>query len=82
MAARLSISDARENLSDIMNRVRYRGERVILRRHNRDVAAVVPIEDLEALQRMEDEADVKDALKALKEPGAIPWERVKKKARL
>ena len=82
MAARLSISDARENLSDIMNRVRYRGERVILRRHNRDVAAVVPIEDLEALQRMEDEADGKDALKARKEPGAIPGERVKKKARL
>jgi prevent-host-death family protein len=68
MPARLSASRAREKFADIVNRVEYGGERVIVRRHNRDVAAVIPIEDLELLQRVEDRMDVKDALKALREP--------------
>ena len=68
MAPRVSASVAREKFADIVNRVEYRGERVIVRRHNRDVAAVIPIEDLELLQRVEDQMDIKDALKALKEP--------------
>jgi prevent-host-death family protein len=65
---RVSASVAREKFADIVNRVEYRGERVIVRRHNRDVAAVIPIEDLELLRRVEDRMDIKDALKALKEP--------------
>ena len=68
MAPTMNASVAREKFADIVNRVEYRGERVVLRRHNRDVAAVIPIEDLELLQRMEDRIDIKDALKALKEP--------------
>jgi len=64
----MSASVARERFADIVNRAEYRGERVIVRRHNRDVAAVIPIEDLELLQRVEDQMDIKDALKALKEP--------------
>ncbi|HLB87577.1 MAG TPA: type II toxin-antitoxin system Phd/YefM family antitoxin [Terriglobales bacterium] len=67
-APRMNASAARENFADIVNRVAYRGERVIVRRHNRDVAAVIPIEDLELLQRVEDHMDIKDALKALREP--------------
>jgi antitoxin Phd len=68
MAPKVNASVAREKFADIVNRVEYRGERVILRRHNRDVAVVVPMEDLELLQRVEDHMDIKDALKALKEP--------------
>ena len=68
MTARVSASVAREKFAEIVNRVEYRGERVIVRRHNRDVAAVIPVEDLELLQRVEDQMDIKDALKALKEP--------------
>ena len=68
MASRMSASAAREKFADIVNRVEYRGERVVVRRHNRDVAAVVPIEDLELLQKVENRLDIKDALKALREP--------------
>jgi prevent-host-death family protein len=68
VAPRVSASVAREKFADIVNRVEYRGERVILHRHNRDVAVVIPIEDLELLQRIEDRMDIKDALKALQEP--------------
>jgi prevent-host-death family protein len=68
VARRMSTSVAREQFADIMNRVEYRGERVIVSRRNREVAAVVPIEDLELLRRVEEKLDIKDALKALKEP--------------
>jgi len=73
----MSASVARERFADIVNRAEYRGERVIVRRHNRDVAAVIPIEDLELLQRVEDQMDIKDALKALKEPRGKTSKQVK-----
>jgi prevent-host-death family protein len=82
MPAKLSASAARQNFSDILNRAAYGRERVLIHRGKKAVAAVVPIEDLDLLERLEDEFDVKAALEALKEPGAIPWETVKKKLRL
>jgi hypothetical protein len=51
-----------------------------LRRGRKVVAAVVPIEDLRLLQRLEDEEDILDARTALREArrkGSIPWEKVK-----
>ena len=55
-----------------------RGARVVVQSSGRDMAALVPLEDLEALERLEDEADVRAAREALAEPGPnIPWEKVK-----
>jgi prevent-host-death family protein len=82
MPEKLTASVARQNFSDILNRAAYRGERVVVHRGKKPVAAVVPIEDLELLEKLEDELDVAAARKALKEPGAIPWTTVKKKLRL
>jgi len=77
----LESSAARDNFSDTLNRVSYKKERVVIRRHGKDVAAVVPIEDLQFLEKMEDRLDLEEALAALKEAEGeelIPWERVKK----
>lgn len=49
----LSISEARESLAEIVNRVVYRGERVMLRRHGKPVAALVSADDLERLAALE-----------------------------
>jgi prevent-host-death family protein len=49
----LSISQARDSLSEIINRVAYRGERVVLRRHGKAVAALVSAADLERLAKFE-----------------------------
>lgn len=51
--AELSISEARDSLAEIINRVAYRGERVILRRHGKAVAALVSASDLERLAALE-----------------------------
>ena len=65
-----------------VGRAEYRGERVIVHRGNKAVAAVVPIEDVELLEKLEDEIDITAAREALKDPRTIPWETVKKKLRL
>lgn len=75
---RMQASKARDDFSDTLNRVAYTGERVVLRRHGKDIAAIVPIEDLEMIEAIEDRIDVEAAKKALKEKGpSIPWKKLK-----
>jgi prevent-host-death family protein len=57
----LNITDIRENLADALNRVAYAGERIILKRRTKSVAALVSIEDLALLEQLEDAQDVKAA---------------------
>lgn len=74
------ISEARESFSTTINRVAFGGERVVLTRHGRRVAAVVPIEDLDLLERLEDARDLDEVRSALADPedrNRIGWEELK-----
>jgi prevent-host-death family protein len=78
-ASHVSVSEARQDFAELVNRAAYRGERVRVVRRGREIAAIVPIEDVELLERLEDEVDLKAALDALADPEnavPIPWERV------
>ncbi len=75
----MSIKEVRDNLADALNRVAYGGERVVLARRGKGVAALVSMEDLQLLQQMEDRADVRAARKALKDKGEITLEEYRKK---
>lgn len=46
------MTQARADLAELVNRVAYSGERVVLTRHGRPVAALVSAEDLELLDRL------------------------------
>jgi methylated-DNA-[protein]-cysteine S-methyltransferase len=46
----LPTSEARAELSDLVNRVAYGGERIVLERHGRHVAALVPMTDFARLE--------------------------------
>jgi prevent-host-death family protein len=48
----LNVSDIRKNLADILNQVAYGGTRVVLGRRGREIAALVPIQDLESLRQL------------------------------
>ncbi len=75
----IPISEAREHLADLGNRVSLRGERLVIERRGKKLFALVPMEDMELLERLEDEIDINMARKAMKEGGAnISWEKVKK----
>ena len=76
---RIAASEAREKFATILNEVAFGGERILLHRHGKDVAAVVPIEDVELLEALEDKMDLDAARKALAEKGPrIKWEQLKK----
>ena len=71
-----ALREFRRKLSGITGRVQHRGERVIVSRNGKPAFAVVPVDDLEALQRLEDEIDPADARKAHSERGRnIPLKR-------
>jgi len=73
----IGVTEVRDNLAEIINRVAYGGERVVLRRRRKGVAAVVSMEDLELLQALEDRSDLAAALKARQEKGAISLQKIK-----
>jgi prevent-host-death family protein len=52
--ADISTVDARNQFADLVNRVGFGKERVILTRHGKPVAAMIPIEDLEYLESIEE----------------------------
>jgi prevent-host-death family protein len=61
-----------------------KGERFLLKRHGKRVAAVVSVRDLAYLRALEDKIDREAADAALKdaeEHGTIPWEVLKAKKR-
>jgi prevent-host-death family protein len=70
--------DARAQFAELVNRAAYGHERITLMRRGKGVAAIVPLEDLELLEMLEDQIDLREAEKALKEEGSIPWEKVRK----
>lgn len=79
-AGRISVSEARQDFAEIVNRAAYGGERVRVVRRGRAVAAIVPIADVELLERIEDELDLEAAREALADPEnavPIPWEQAK-----
>ena len=78
--AERGISEARESFSTTVNRVAFGGERVVLTRHDRRVAAVVPIEDLDLIEALEDARDLDEVRAALADPAnreRIGWEELK-----
>ena len=82
MGTERRISEARGDFSDTINRVAYRGERVVLTRHGRRVAAVVPVEDLDLLEALEDARDLDEVRGALADPenrDRVGWEDLKAK---
>ena len=79
----LEVTDARQKLADTINRVAYGKERILLRRRGKDMAALVPVEDLALLEELEDRSDVEAARAALAQSKRrIPYEQARRELRL
>ncbi len=76
-AKNISATEAREKFSEVVNRVRYGRERILLGRHGHEQAAIVPVEDLRLLEQLEDALDLSAARKALRESGTVSWEELR-----
>jgi prevent-host-death family protein len=76
----MPITAARDDLSEVVNRVAYSKERICLTRHGKDVACVVSVEEARLLDLIEDRLDLSDALEALaemREQGPVSWDGLK-----
>jgi len=71
---RLNVSKARQEFSDVVNRSAYGKKRTIISRRGKDLAAVIPVEEVRLLERLTrevmDRIDIEDARAALKEAEA------------
>lgn len=73
-------TDLRSELSEVLNRVAFGKERVVVTRHGKELVALVPLEDMQLLEDLEDRIDLEKTRAALEEAkaqGTIPWEKVK-----
>lgn len=59
--------EAKEEFSDLISRVSHNKERIILTRRGKEVAAIIPIEDLVLLEASQNKFDLHDAMESLKE---------------
>lgn len=75
---RLAVSAMREALSETLNRVAFGGERVVIQRHDKDVAVLIGAQDFARLLELERAAYLSVARKAMTESqGEVGWEEVK-----
>lgn len=72
----IAAAEARAHLSDLLGRVYYGGERVVITRQKRRCAALVSIEDLELLEQLEDLALTDMAREAIAKHQATDEERL------
>lgn len=78
-AISMSAAEARESLAEVINRVAYGQERIVLTRHGKALVAMVPIDDLEALERFQDYLDglaADEAWEEYQREGGVPIEVV------
>ncbi len=81
----LTVAEVRQEFAEVLNRVAYGKSRLVVTRHGKRVAAVIPIEDLELIEKLEDAHDVREARKALEDVrkrGSVPWTSIKKTNKL
>ncbi len=62
-------AEARKRFADLVNKVAYGKEQIVLTRRGQEIAALISIEELTLLQHIEDHLDIEDANKALSDSG-------------
>jgi len=76
----ISTVEARDQFSTVINRAAFGKERVVLTRRGKEIAAVVPMEDVRILEELKDHPDLADTRSALaeaKKKRTVPRKKLK-----
>ena len=79
MAYEIPVTQARAELADLINRVVYGGERVVVTRHGKPLVALVSADDLRRLEETQELAEVAEepvvsAVSTVREVASAPGE--------
>jgi prevent-host-death family protein len=77
----ITTAEARKNLSELLNRAAYGGERFVVTRHGKELVAIVPLEEASLLDRLRillEARNFEAALKEIAEAGTVPWDEVRR----
>jgi prevent-host-death family protein len=79
---RIPVTKARKTLSDVVSHVAFGGDRVVLSRNGRDLAAIIPMDVYRRIEAEEDRLDLADLRRAKREADErgekpIPYEEVR-----
>ncbi|MCX3288194.1 type II toxin-antitoxin system Phd/YefM family antitoxin [Streptomyces sp. NEAU-H22] len=76
MAYEIPVTQARAELADLINRVVYAGERVVVTRHGKPLVALVSADDLRRLEETQElaEEQVVSAVSTVREVASAPGE--------
>jgi prevent-host-death family protein len=76
---KLDVTKARQAFAETVNQVAYKGERVLIQKHGKPVAALVPVADLELIEWLEDQIDVEEARRIMADAAdrIVPWKKAK-----
>ncbi|MEU3526247.1 type II toxin-antitoxin system Phd/YefM family antitoxin [Streptomyces sp. NPDC038707] len=80
MAYEIPVTQARAELAELINRVVYGGERVVVTRHGKPLVALVSAADLERLVALDEagepgEERIISSVSGVQEAGSVPPER-------
>ena len=80
----ISTAAARDHFSHVVNRAAFGGERIVLTRRGKPIAAVVPVEDVEWLEELdaqsspEDEKAIQEGREAFRRGETVSLDELKK----
>ncbi|MBM3498044.1 MAG: type II toxin-antitoxin system Phd/YefM family antitoxin [Armatimonadetes bacterium] len=79
--SRVPLTQLRRKTAAIVDRVASQGGRIVVERRGKPVAALVPLDDLtllEKIEELEDRLDAAEAERILSDPNTVwvPWEEV------
>lgn len=63
----VNAADAKEEFPELISRVAHNKDRIVITRRGKDVAAIVPLEDLALILASQNKDDLREATEALKE---------------
>ena len=77
MAYEIPVTQARAELADLINRVVYGGERVVVTRHGKPLVALVSAADLQRLEELDEltEEQVIRSVSSVRDVASAPRER-------
>jgi len=76
----ISTADARRQLAELLNRSAYGKERFVVTRHGKEMVAIVPVEDLDLLEKVRSllrRQDVRAALQEAADDERTAWDEVR-----